>query len=234
MRLGMVKALGTELLRGGLSYTLESVDIKLNSHLHEDITVRDTSHLPVVLTNLPANVSHEIAREAGTRLVSKVGASLVYDTSEAPTFETRRVPASPRVTTATSTFPSLTVISSEAWIRCGATVIATSARGTGSANRSAATPSGTAPPSTVCPWSSACASPYFMTSAWSIARPISGTSGSMPTTGAWACACFCPSARCGLTTAFPSTTLPEKLGPANSSSAPVTGTTFEFSPDLSL
>jgi len=82
MRLGMVKALGTELLRGGLSYTLESVDIKLNSHLHEDITVRDTSHLPVVLTNLPANVSHEIAREAGTRLVSKVGASLVYDTSD--------------------------------------------------------------------------------------------------------------------------------------------------------
>ncbi len=81
MRLGLVKALGTELLRGGLSYTLESVDIQLNSHLHGPITVLTNNPFPSPVS-LPANVSDEIAREAGTRLVSKVGTSLIYDTTD--------------------------------------------------------------------------------------------------------------------------------------------------------
>jgi outer membrane protein insertion porin family len=80
MRLGFVKALGTELLRGGVSYTLENVDIELNDNLHGPITV--PRGIPPVLTNVPANVSEEIAREAGRRLVSKVGTSLIYDTTD--------------------------------------------------------------------------------------------------------------------------------------------------------
>jgi outer membrane protein insertion porin family len=81
MRFGVVKALGTELLRGGLSYTLENVDIILRPGLHGPITVITNNPFPTPI-NVPANVSEEIAREAGTRLVSKVGASLVYDTSD--------------------------------------------------------------------------------------------------------------------------------------------------------
>lgn len=79
MRVGLTKALGTEFLRGGLTYTLESVNIDLNDNLHGDIVVPNGSG---GLTFLPANVSEEIAREAGRRLVSKVGTSLTYDTTD--------------------------------------------------------------------------------------------------------------------------------------------------------
>jgi outer membrane protein insertion porin family len=82
MRLGLVKALGTENLRGGLTYTLESVNIDLNRGLHGDIVVTDNSTFPPSANFVPANVSEEIAREAGRRLVSKVGTSLVYDTTD--------------------------------------------------------------------------------------------------------------------------------------------------------
>ncbi len=77
MRVGLTKALGTEFLRGGLTYTLESVNIDLNDNLHvEDIPTGPPTSF------IPANVSEEIAREAGRRLVSKVGASLIYDTTD--------------------------------------------------------------------------------------------------------------------------------------------------------
>lgn len=79
MRVGLTKALGTEFLRGGLTYTLESVNIDLNDNLHDFILVPDGNG---GLNYLPANRSEEIAREAGRRLVSKVGTSLIYDTTD--------------------------------------------------------------------------------------------------------------------------------------------------------
>lgn len=63
MRLGLTRALGSDFLIGGVSYTLENINIDLNPGL-----------VPGV------NVSEEIAQQAGDYLVSKVGASLAYDT----------------------------------------------------------------------------------------------------------------------------------------------------------
>ena len=84
MRLGLVKALGTENLRAGVNYTLESVNIKLNDNLHGPITVVTNTGNPGFpqIIHVPANVSEEIAREAGRRLVSKVGSSLIYETTD--------------------------------------------------------------------------------------------------------------------------------------------------------
>ena len=82
MRLGLMKAIGTENLRAGVSYTLESVNILLNENLHGPIVVPDNSVFPPAVNIIPANVCDEIAREAGRRLVSKVGTSLVYDTTD--------------------------------------------------------------------------------------------------------------------------------------------------------
>ena len=82
MRFGFLKALGTENLRAGVNYTLESVDIKLNENLHGPILVPNNSVFPPVVDFVPANVCEEIAREAGRRLVSKVGGSLVFDTTD--------------------------------------------------------------------------------------------------------------------------------------------------------
>jgi outer membrane protein insertion porin family len=57
--LGLTKALGSELLMGRVSYTLESADLRLSD-----------------ATNIPP----EIRVEEGARLISKVGTSLTYDT----------------------------------------------------------------------------------------------------------------------------------------------------------
>ena len=81
-KVGLTKALGTEFLRGGLSYTLESVHINLNDNLHGPIVVPNNSTFPPTADFIPANVSEEISREAGRRLVSKVGTSLIYDTTD--------------------------------------------------------------------------------------------------------------------------------------------------------
>jgi outer membrane protein insertion porin family len=70
-RLGLRRALGSDFLIGGISYTLENIDIDLNPRLHGPITVIETGPFgePMVV-NKPANVSEEIASEAGARLVS--------------------------------------------------------------------------------------------------------------------------------------------------------------------
>jgi outer membrane protein insertion porin family len=81
-RVGLVRALGSDFLKGGLSYTIEDVGIDLASGRHGPLVVRDT--LPgggQVIRVVPPNTSEEILREEGDRLVSKVGLSLVYDTS---------------------------------------------------------------------------------------------------------------------------------------------------------
>lgn len=82
MRLGLLKALGTENLRAGLTYTLESVNIKLNENLHGPIVVPNNNTFPPTVDFIPANVCPEIASEAGRRLVSKMGTSLVFDTTD--------------------------------------------------------------------------------------------------------------------------------------------------------
>jgi outer membrane protein insertion porin family len=78
MRLGLRKALGNEFLIGGLSYTLENVNIELNPDLHGPYTT-SSGTTPIFV---PANVSKEIAAEAQELLISKVGASLAWDTRD--------------------------------------------------------------------------------------------------------------------------------------------------------
>ncbi len=72
----LTRALGSDFLIGKVAYTLESVDININSgfHTNDVITVNPAG------TNM-ANVSQEIYDEHGRRLVSKIGTSLAYDTS---------------------------------------------------------------------------------------------------------------------------------------------------------
>lgn len=55
---GLTRALGSDFLIGGINYTIESIGI----------------------LNVPTNAPQELREEEGTRLVSKVGLSLAYDT----------------------------------------------------------------------------------------------------------------------------------------------------------
>jgi len=68
------RALGSENLVGRVGYTLEDVDISINSGYHTNIYNANGS-----LSSLE-NVSQEIYDERGSRLVSKIDASLAYDT----------------------------------------------------------------------------------------------------------------------------------------------------------
>ncbi len=85
MRLGLTKALWTEFLRGGIQYTLEDVNIRLNENLHRHIIVPNNNEAQLI----PPNVSEEIYRERGRRLVSKVGTSLIYDTTDSHLLPTK-------------------------------------------------------------------------------------------------------------------------------------------------
>lgn len=81
-RFGLTRALGSDFLIGGVSYTIENVGIDLDPSLHGPLLVRET--LPgggQVIRVVPPNASEDILSEAGDRLVSKVGLSLAYDTS---------------------------------------------------------------------------------------------------------------------------------------------------------
>lgn len=78
LRLGLTKALGTERLIGGVSYTIEDVDLSLNKNY-----IPDQFGVPLPgggTTNIPGRISQEIASAADEYLVSKVGASLSFDT----------------------------------------------------------------------------------------------------------------------------------------------------------
>ena len=78
MRLGLTKALGTERIIGGVSYTIEDVDLSLNQNY-----IPDQFGVPLPgggTTNIPGRISQEIANAANEYLVSKVGASLSFDT----------------------------------------------------------------------------------------------------------------------------------------------------------
>lgn len=81
MRLGLRKALGSEFLIGGLSYTIENVDTKLNPGFHGPSTTIQNTPFPTPVYT-PATVSPEIASQAVELLISKAGASLAWDTRD--------------------------------------------------------------------------------------------------------------------------------------------------------
>ena len=69
-RLSLTRALGSDFLRGTIFYGLENVDLKINPGF-------TTNNPPATNQTL---TSAEIYNERGSRLVSKIGASLAYDT----------------------------------------------------------------------------------------------------------------------------------------------------------
>lgn len=71
--LSLSKALGTELLIGRVAYTLESIDVNVDSSRHTNTIVKGTNVFK-------PNISRDIFEEDGRRLVSKFGTSIAYDT----------------------------------------------------------------------------------------------------------------------------------------------------------
>jgi outer membrane protein insertion porin family len=84
---GLEKALGTEFLRGSISYTLEDVGIILNSGFHDRI-VRNTQggggpggdHGDGPPLIIPSNVPDAILAEVGHHVLSRIRLGLAYDT----------------------------------------------------------------------------------------------------------------------------------------------------------
>ena len=68
-KVGLERALGSDFIRGGISYTLEGVGISY-----------DTGALPSPPFPAPGNVPPDIASQIGEHLLSSAGASLAYDT----------------------------------------------------------------------------------------------------------------------------------------------------------
>jgi len=90
-RVGLRKALletKKATLIGGVTYTLQQIEIDLNPDLHGPITRTRLNPFPEIYV-VPANVSEEIAREAGSFLESKFGGSLSYDTRNNLRFATK-------------------------------------------------------------------------------------------------------------------------------------------------
>ena len=86
-RVSLEKALGSDFLRGSLSYTLEDVGIRLNSGFHgpefQTVPLPGPGGSPGGVgppTIIPANVPNAILTERGYHLLSRVGGSLIYDT----------------------------------------------------------------------------------------------------------------------------------------------------------
>ncbi len=85
-RIGLTKGLndyfrGGEFFRVGVAYTIESVDLDFNdADLLPTVTrIEGPGHGSTIVTD-PPRISPELAQEEGRRLVSKVTASIVYDT----------------------------------------------------------------------------------------------------------------------------------------------------------
>ncbi len=84
--ISLTRALGGDWLIGKVSYTLEDVHISINSDFHTNSLttyVPGRNNLYNAASFIGPNVSPEIFDERGTRLVSKAGFSLAYDTSNA-------------------------------------------------------------------------------------------------------------------------------------------------------
>ncbi|MEO7677639.1 MAG: outer membrane protein assembly factor BamA, partial [Verrucomicrobiota bacterium] len=81
--LSLTKALGTELLIGRVAYTLETINVAIDSDRHTNTITRGTN-----APSLP-NISQDIFNENGRRLVSKFGSSIAFDTRNSNLLATR-------------------------------------------------------------------------------------------------------------------------------------------------
>lgn len=79
VRLSLTRALWSDYLIGSVSYTIEQVGIDLDRGLHGNIFVPDPE-IPTGEVFSPANVPQALLNEEGNTLVSRVGASIAYDT----------------------------------------------------------------------------------------------------------------------------------------------------------
>ena len=82
-RVSVERALGSEFLRGSLSYTLEDVGILLNSSAHGPLIFQQPGASlgdPPTFLVLPPTAPQTVLDEAGYSLLSKFGASIAYDT----------------------------------------------------------------------------------------------------------------------------------------------------------
>ena len=84
MKLSLTRALGSDFLIGGVSYTIEDIGISLNSGWHDE----ESEYIggpPPALTQVPANVPQAILDETGDHFFQRFGASLAYDTRNSVT-----------------------------------------------------------------------------------------------------------------------------------------------------
>ena len=82
-RVSLTRALGSDFLIGGVSYTLEDVGIRLNPGWFGPSLQTVPGPIPFgpgVPQLVPGNVPTDILHEVGYNLLSRVGASLAYDT----------------------------------------------------------------------------------------------------------------------------------------------------------
>ena len=82
--ISLTRALGSEFLIGMVSYTLENINVHINPINHTNAITNFNNSLTNGFAHdgavEPANISQDIFNERGSRLVSKIGASLAYDT----------------------------------------------------------------------------------------------------------------------------------------------------------
>jgi outer membrane protein insertion porin family len=80
-RLSLSRTLGSDFLIGSVSYTIENVGILLDNSLHGDRYVREIGldNFPIIRRD-PANAPRALLDEDGYSLISKIGASIAYDT----------------------------------------------------------------------------------------------------------------------------------------------------------
>lgn len=80
-RLGVRRTLWSDFVIGGLSYGIENVGIDLDSSLHDDRLIRvSVPGRGQIIRIDPANAPRALLDESGNSLISKIGATLAYDT----------------------------------------------------------------------------------------------------------------------------------------------------------
>ena len=82
-RVSLTRALGSDFLIGSVAYAIEDVGIHLNSGFHDETSGMGTSpNSPggSDIVRIPANVPRAILDETGYHLLSRLSASLAYDT----------------------------------------------------------------------------------------------------------------------------------------------------------
>ncbi len=80
--ISLTKALGSDYLQGKVSYTIENTDLRINPGFYTGPYTNYTSNGGVFdpVGTAPPNLSTNIYNERGSKLTSKIGASIAYDT----------------------------------------------------------------------------------------------------------------------------------------------------------